>query len=51
VPAVPVGDGRLVWPMITDYGLAGAAGTSMEDATIVLHLIIKEIRAGTRISA
>ena len=30
-------------PMITDYGLAGAAGTSMEDATIVLHLILKQI--------
>lgn len=30
-------------PMITDYGLAGAAGTSMEDTTIVLHLIVKEI--------
>jgi 6-methylsalicylate decarboxylase len=30
-------------PMITDYGLSGAAGTSMEDATIVLHLIVKQI--------
>jgi 6-methylsalicylate decarboxylase len=30
-------------PMINDYGLTGAAGTSMEDATLVLHLIIKEI--------
>jgi predicted TIM-barrel fold metal-dependent hydrolase len=30
-------------PMITQYGLSGAAGTSMEDATIVLHLIVKEI--------
>ena len=30
-------------PMITDYGLSGAAGTSMEDATIVLHLILKQI--------
>jgi predicted TIM-barrel fold metal-dependent hydrolase len=30
-------------PMITDYGLAGVAGTSMEDATIVLHLILKQI--------
>jgi predicted TIM-barrel fold metal-dependent hydrolase len=30
-------------PMITDYGLQGAAGTSMEDATIVLHMIVKQI--------
>jgi predicted TIM-barrel fold metal-dependent hydrolase len=30
-------------PMITDYGLSGAAGTSMEDTTIVLHLIVKDI--------
>jgi predicted TIM-barrel fold metal-dependent hydrolase len=30
-------------PMITQYGLSGAAGTSMEDTTIVLHLIVKEI--------
>jgi predicted TIM-barrel fold metal-dependent hydrolase len=30
-------------PMITDYGLSGAAGTSMEDTTIVLHLILKQI--------
>jgi len=30
-------------PMIIDYGLSGAAGTSMEDATIVLHMILKQI--------
>jgi predicted TIM-barrel fold metal-dependent hydrolase len=30
-------------PMITQYGLTGAAGTSMEDTTIVLHLIVKQI--------
>ncbi len=38
----PCGSG-ICSPMITDYGLAGAAGTSMEDTTIVLHLIVKEI--------
>jgi predicted TIM-barrel fold metal-dependent hydrolase len=30
-------------PMITRYGLSGAAGTSMEDSTIALHLIVKQI--------
>jgi predicted TIM-barrel fold metal-dependent hydrolase len=30
-------------PMITQYGLSGAAGTSMEDSTIALHLIVKQI--------
>jgi predicted TIM-barrel fold metal-dependent hydrolase len=30
-------------PMIVDYGLSGAAGTSMEDSVIVLHLIVKQI--------
>jgi len=38
----PCGSG-ICSPMITDYGLAGAAGTSMEDTTIVLHLIVREI--------
>lgn len=38
----PCGSG-ICSPMITEYGLAGAAGTSMEDTTIVLHLIVKEI--------
>jgi predicted TIM-barrel fold metal-dependent hydrolase len=32
-------------PMITDYGLNGALGTSFEDAAIVLHLIAKRIPA------
>ena len=30
-------------PMITDYGLSAAVGTSLEDATIALHLIAKRI--------
>ena len=38
----PCGSG-ICSPMITSYGLTGAAGTSMEDATLVLHLIVKEI--------
>jgi predicted TIM-barrel fold metal-dependent hydrolase len=38
----PIGSG-ICSPFITQYGLSGAAGTSMEDATIVLHLIVKQI--------
>ena len=30
-------------PMITDYGLTAAVGTSLEDAAIALHLIAKRI--------
>ena len=30
-------------PMITDYGLSSAVGTSLEDAAIALHLIAKRI--------
>jgi predicted TIM-barrel fold metal-dependent hydrolase len=30
-------------PMIADYGFAAAVGTSLEDATIALHLIAKKI--------
>jgi predicted TIM-barrel fold metal-dependent hydrolase len=30
-------------PMIVDYGLTGAVGTSLEDAVIALHLIAKRI--------
>jgi 6-methylsalicylate decarboxylase len=30
-------------PMITEYGFGGAAGTSLEDAVIGLHLIAKKI--------
>jgi len=30
-------------PLITDYGLNGALGTSLEDAAIVLHLVAKRI--------
>ncbi|HLY84469.1 MAG TPA: amidohydrolase family protein [Acidimicrobiales bacterium] len=30
-------------PMITDYGLSAAVGTSLEDAVIALHLIAKRI--------
>jgi predicted TIM-barrel fold metal-dependent hydrolase len=40
----PCGNG-ICSPMITDYGLNGAVGTSMEDAAIVLHLIAKRIPA------
>ncbi|MHB8575079.1 MAG: amidohydrolase family protein [Dehalococcoidia bacterium] len=40
----PCGDG-IRSPMITDYGLNGAVGTSLEDAAIVLHLIAKRIPA------
>jgi predicted TIM-barrel fold metal-dependent hydrolase len=32
-------------PMIADYGLAAAVGTSLEDATIGLHLIAKRLPA------
>jgi predicted TIM-barrel fold metal-dependent hydrolase len=32
-------------PLITDYGLNGAVGTSLEDAAIVLHLIANKIPA------
>jgi predicted TIM-barrel fold metal-dependent hydrolase len=32
-------------PMITNYGLTAAVGTSLEDATIALHLIAKRIPA------
>jgi predicted TIM-barrel fold metal-dependent hydrolase len=32
-------------PMIMEYGLGGAAGTSMEDAVIAMHLIAKKIHA------
>jgi len=38
----PCGNG-ICSPMITDYGLSGAVGTSLEDAAIVLHLIAKKI--------
>jgi predicted TIM-barrel fold metal-dependent hydrolase len=38
----PCGDG-IRSPMITDYGFSGAVGTSLEDASIVLHLIAKQI--------
>lgn len=38
----PCGNG--IWsPMITDYGLTAAVGTSLEDAAIGLHLIGKRI--------
>lgn len=40
----PCGNG-IRSPLITDYGLSGAVGTSMEDAVIVLHLIAKRIPA------
>jgi 6-methylsalicylate decarboxylase len=40
----PCGSG-ICSPMITDYGLSGAAGTSMEDTAIVLHLIVRQIPA------
>jgi predicted TIM-barrel fold metal-dependent hydrolase len=32
-------------PLITEYGLNGAVGTSLEDAAIVLHLIARKIPA------
>jgi predicted TIM-barrel fold metal-dependent hydrolase len=38
----PIGSG-VCSPFITRYGLTGAAGTSMEDATIVLHLLVRQI--------
>ena len=38
----PCGDG-IRSPMINDYGLSGAVGTSLEDAVIVLHLIAKQL--------
>ena len=38
----PCGNG-ICSPMITDYGLGGAMGTSLEDAAIVAHLIGKKI--------
>ena len=30
-------------PLIDDYGLGGAAGTSMQDATVTLHLILRRM--------
>jgi 6-methylsalicylate decarboxylase len=30
-------------PLITDFGLEGAAGTTIEDTVVVLHLIVREI--------
>jgi predicted TIM-barrel fold metal-dependent hydrolase len=38
-------DSGILSPLITTYGLNGAVGTSLEDAAIVLHLIIKKIPA------
>lgn len=38
----PCGNG-ICSPMITDWGLGGAMGTSLEDAAIVAHLISKKI--------
>jgi predicted TIM-barrel fold metal-dependent hydrolase len=38
----PCGNG-ICSPMITEYGLNGAVGTSLEDAAIVLHLIARRI--------
>jgi predicted TIM-barrel fold metal-dependent hydrolase len=38
----PCGNG-ICSPMITDWGLGGAMGTSLEDAAIVAHLIDKKI--------
>jgi predicted TIM-barrel fold metal-dependent hydrolase len=38
----PCGNG-ICSPMITDYGLSGAVGTSLEDATIAVHLIARRI--------
>jgi predicted TIM-barrel fold metal-dependent hydrolase len=40
----PCGNG-IGSPMITDYGLSAAVGTSLEDAAIALHLIAKRIPA------
>jgi 6-methylsalicylate decarboxylase len=40
----PCGNG-ICSPMITGYGLNGAVGTSLEDATIGVHLIAKRIPA------
>ncbi len=40
----PCGNG-ICSPMITDWGLGGAMGTSLEDAAIVAHLIRKQIPA------
>ena len=30
-------------PLITDFGLEGAAGTTIEDAVVVLHMIMRQI--------
>jgi 6-methylsalicylate decarboxylase len=30
-------------PLITDFGLEGAAGTTIEDAVVVLHMIVRQI--------
>ena len=38
----PCGSG-ICSPMVTEYGLNGAAGTSMEDSVIALHLIVRQI--------
>ena len=40
----PCGNG-LCSPLITDYGLGAAVGTSLEDAAIALHLIARKLPA------
>ncbi|MGH2365775.1 MAG: amidohydrolase family protein [Chloroflexota bacterium] len=40
----PCGNG-IRSPLITDYGLGAAVGTSLEDAAIVLHLIARKLPA------
>jgi predicted TIM-barrel fold metal-dependent hydrolase len=38
----PTGNG-ICSPLVTDFGLSGALGTSLEDTTVALHLIAKKI--------
>jgi predicted TIM-barrel fold metal-dependent hydrolase len=38
----PTGNG-ICSPLVTDFGLSGAVGTSLEDTTVALHLIARKI--------
>jgi predicted TIM-barrel fold metal-dependent hydrolase len=38
----PTGNG-ICSPLVTDFGLSGALGTSLEDTTVALHLIARKI--------
>ena len=35
--------GGIGWPLIDNFGLGGCAGTSMQDATVAMHLILRQM--------